>query len=62
MYEKTTVRIRSSLLVITIYNYPKLYNYLQAHIHQTQTYLQVQLKGVYKSLHKYKSDSKCQVH
>ncbi len=42
MYEKTTVRIRSSLLVTIIYNFPKHYNYLQAHIHQTQTYLQVQ--------------------
>ncbi len=55
--KRLLVRIRSSLLVTIIYNFAKHNNYLQAHLHQTQTYLQIQelLKHIYKYLRKYLS-------
>jgi hypothetical protein len=39
--QRLVVRIRPSLLVMIIFRFTKHYNYLQAYLHSTQTYLQV---------------------
>jgi hypothetical protein len=48
--KRLQVTIRSSLLLMMIYNCIKHYNYLQAHLHEIQTYTKI-----HKHIYKYKS-------